>query len=110
MCALTHAVNSYSCNYHNQENPFMNGVNVDALKKKMLVFRRVKCSDMRYYIKQLLFKCAEGKATRSPRGEGRGCGSPQNMSTTEGLRKDRKRKLDAVLVEDDTRPTVSCFL
>ena len=73
----------------------------------MLVFRRVNCSDMRYYITQLLFESAEGKTTRNLRGEGRGCGPPQNISTTEGLRKDRKRKLDAVLVEDDTRPTVS---
>ena len=85
----------------------MNGVNVDAQKKIMLVFRRVNCSDMRYYIKQLLFKSAEGKAVRSPREELRGCGSSQNVSTTEGLRKDRKRKLDAVIVEDDARPTVS---
>lgn len=82
---------------------------MDALKN-MLVFRRVNCSDMRYYIKQLLFKSSKGKGARSPRGEERGCGSPQNVSTTEGLRKDRKRKLDAVIVEDDTRPTVSSFL
>ena len=76
----------------------------------MLVFRRVDCSDMRYYIKQLLFKSSKGKGARSPRADERGCGSPQNVSTTEGLRKDRKRKLDAVIVEDDTRPTVSSFL
>ena len=76
----------------------------------MLVFRRVNFSDMRYYIKKLLFKSTEGKAARSPRREGGSCVSPQNVSTTEGLRKDRKRKLDAVIVEDDTRPAVSSFL
>ena len=38
MCALTRAVNSYSCNYHNQESPFKNGVNVDALRKICLSF------------------------------------------------------------------------
>lgn len=47
----------------------------------------------------------KGKGARSPRGEDRGYGSPQNVSTTEGLRKERKRKLDAVIVEDDSRPT-----
>lgn len=78
-----------------------------AVKNNMLVFRRVNFSDLRYYIKQLLFKSAEGKAARIPRGEGRSCVSPQSVSTTEGLRKDRKRKLDAVIIEDDTRPTVS---
>lgn len=33
MRALTRVVIFYSCNYHNQENPFKNGVNVGALKK-----------------------------------------------------------------------------
>lgn len=77
--------------------------------KTMLVFRRVKISDMRYYIKQLLSKSAEGKAARSPRKEVRGPLSSQNVSTTEGVRKDRKRKLDTVIVKDDTRQTVSEF-
>lgn len=75
----------------------------------MLIFRRVNFSDMRYYIKQLLSKSAEGRTARSPRGEARSCVSPQNVSTTEGLRTERKRKLDAVIVEDDTRLTVSMF-
>lgn len=76
----------------------------------MLVFRRVNVSDMRYYIKQLLSKSAERKAVRSPRKEARGSVSSQNVSITEGVRaKDRKRKLDAVIVEDDTGQKVSLF-
>ena len=73
----------------------------------MLVFRRVNFSDMRFYIKQLLSKSAEGKAVRSPRREVRGAMSSQNVSTTEGARKERKRKLDAIIVEDHTKQTVS---
>ncbi len=69
----------------------------------MLVFRRVNVSNMRYYIKQLLSKSAERKAVRSPRKEARGSVPSQNVSTTEGVRvKDRKRKLDAVTLEDDS--------
>ncbi|XP_078351035.1 uncharacterized protein LOC144635801 [Oculina patagonica] len=54
---------------------------------------------------------AERKAVRSPRKEARGSVPSQNVSTTEGVRvKDRKRKLDAVTLEDDTgqKPKLMC--
>lgn len=76
----------------------------------MLVFRRVNVSDMRYYINQLLSKSAEGKAARSPKREVHSApSSSQNVSAAEGVRKERKRKLDTVVVDDDRSQRVSCL-
>lgn len=77
----------------------------------MIVFRRVNFSDMadRYYIKKVLYsKFAEAKTTHSPKRDD-GSVTIQKIPTSEGARKERKRKLEAGIADGEIRPMVSFF-
>lgn len=77
----------------------------------MFVFRRVNVSDMaanRYYIKKVYSKSAEVEGVHCPRREV-GSVSIQKIPSAEGIRKEKKRKLEAILAAADIRQMVSLF-
>ncbi|KAJ7365451.1 hypothetical protein OS493_005559 [Desmophyllum pertusum] len=78
----------------------------------MFVFRRVNVSDMaanRYYIKKVYSKSAEVEGVHCPRREV-GSVSIQKIPSAEGIRKEKKRKLEAILAAADIRqmPKLMC--